>query len=85
MKAVYSIETSGISNPAILRNKPEVLKPEHSVVIILLLPYFTAVQLVLQRVRVSLSKYFLFVILLKLSNYTGSIEVLLFSTVEYIE
>jgi hypothetical protein len=85
MKAVHSIETSGISNSAILCNKPEELNPEHPVVIILLLPYSTTVQLVLQRVRVSLTKYFLFIILLKLSNYTGSIEVLLFSTVEYIE
>jgi len=85
MKAVHSIETSGISNSAILRNKPEELNPEYPVVIILLLPYFTTVQLVLQRVRVSLTKYFLFIILLKLSNYTGSTEVLLFSTAEYIE
>jgi hypothetical protein len=77
--------TSGVSNPAIMRNKSEELNPEHPVVFILLLSYFTAVPLVLQRVRVSLSKYFLFIDLLKHSNYRGSIEVLLFSTAEYIE
>jgi len=85
MKAVHSIEKSGISNPAILHNKPEELNPEHPVVIILLLPHFTAVQLVLQTVRVSLTKHFLFIVLLKFSDYTGNNEVLLLSTVEYIE
>ena len=84
MEAVHSIETSGIRNPAILRNKPEELNPEHRVVI-LLLPYFTAVQLVLQTVGLSRTKHFLFIILIKLSNYTGNTEVLLLSTAEYIE
>jgi hypothetical protein len=80
MKAAHSMDTFEISNHAILRNKPEELNPEHPVVIItLLLPYFAAVQLVLQKVRVSLTKHFSFIILLKLYNYTGSIEVLLFS------
>jgi hypothetical protein len=69
VKAAHSIETSGISNPTILRNKPEILNPEYPVVIILLLPYFTAVQLVLQTVRISLThQALLFIIKLKLSN-----------------
>jgi len=85
MKAVHSIETSGISNPEILRNKPEELNQEHPVVIILLLPYFTAVQLVLQTTRVSLTKHFSFIVLLKLSDCTKNNEVLLLSTVEYVE
>jgi hypothetical protein len=85
VKAVHSIETSGISNSAILLNKPEELDPEHPVVVILLVPYFTAVQLALQTIWVSLTKHLLFIILLKLSNYTGNIEVLLFSAVEYME
>jgi len=52
VKAVHSIETSGISNSALLNNKREELNPEHPLVVILLLPYFTAVQLVLQTVPV---------------------------------
>jgi hypothetical protein len=68
VKAVHSIETSGISNPAILRNKPEELNPEYPVVAILHLPYFSS-SAVLQTVRVSLTKHFLFIILLKLSKY----------------
>jgi len=85
LKAVHSIETSGISNSAIQRNKPEELNPEHPVVIILLLPYFTTVQLILQTVRVSLTKHFLFIVLLKLSDCTENNEVLLLSTAEYVE
>jgi hypothetical protein len=54
-KAVHSIETSGISNPAILRNKTEELNPEHPVVIILLLSYFTAVHLTHQALLIRYS------------------------------
>jgi hypothetical protein len=31
MKAVHTVETSGINNPAIRRNKPEELNPVHIV------------------------------------------------------
>ena len=44
------------------------------IIIIIIIPYFTAVQLVLKTVRVSLTKHFLFTVLPKLSDYTACIK-----------
>jgi hypothetical protein len=44
------------------------------IIILLHTPYFTAVYLLVTRVRVSLTKHFLFTVLSKMSDYTACIE-----------